>query len=106
MTRTVPVLARVAVLALALSLFAAAPALAGAPTVELYVTSWCPYCKKAAQYFKSKGIKVKEMNIEMDPLAALRYKRYNARGVPLAVINGTPVAGYSVQAYEKALGGK
>lgn len=106
MSSTVSALARAALFALVVSLFATAPALAGSPTVELYVTSWCPYCKKAESYFKAKGIAVKEMDIEKDAGAALRYQRYGVRGVPLAVIGGKPVAGYSVEEYDKALRGE
>ena len=34
--------------------------------VELYITSWCPYCKKAIEYFESRGIKYKAYDIEKD----------------------------------------
>ena len=33
----------------------------------------------------------------------MRYKRYGGRGVPLVMINGTAIAGYSVAEFEKAL---
>ena len=39
--------------------------------MEIYGTSWCPYCKKAATYFKSKGITAKEFDIETDAAAAM-----------------------------------
>ena len=52
MSRTVSALTRSLTLAAILVLGAAAlPALAQ-PPVELYVTSWCPYCQKAASYFR------------------------------------------------------
>jgi glutaredoxin-like YruB-family protein len=105
MSRSVSTLALALALALALSA-AARPALAGPPAVDLYVTSWCPYCKKAASYFKSKGVPVRELDIEKDAAAALRFKQYGARGVPLAVIGGKPVAGYSIEEYDRALNGK
>ena len=28
--------------------------------VELYTTSWCPYCKKARDFFRSRGISFTE----------------------------------------------
>jgi glutaredoxin-like YruB-family protein len=107
MSRPVFSLARAALLALSLTLcLGALPALAGPPSVELYVTSWCPYCKKAASYFKSKGIPFKEMDVEKDAAAATRFQKYGARGVPLVVIDGKPIAGYSIEEYERALSGK
>ena len=80
------------------------PARAAGPTVELFVTNWCPYCVKAKAYFDAKGIAYTAYDIEKDQAAAKRYMKYGQRGVPLVVINGTAIPGYSVAAYEKALG--
>ena len=72
--------------------------------VELFVTSWCKYCKKARRFFKSRGIPVTEYDIEKDSEAALRKKKLDSRrGVPFAVINGHRIHGYLPSAYEKAL---
>lgn len=90
-------------LLLAVLLLAAAPLFAAGPTVELYVTSWCPYCTKAKAYFDGKGIAYSLYDIDKDAAANLRYKRYGGRGVPLVMINGTAIAGYSVAEFEKAL---
>ncbi len=81
-----------------------APAPAAGPTVELFVTSWCPYCVKAKAYFDAKGIAYTVHDIEKDQAAAARFQKYGQSGVPLVVINGKAIAGYSVAAYEKALG--
>ncbi|MHC1788801.1 glutaredoxin family protein [Solidesulfovibrio sp.] len=90
-------------LALIALLLAAAPLAAAGPVVELYVTNWCPYCTKAKAYFDGKGIAYTMYDIDKDPAANLRFKRYGGRGVPLVMINGTAVAGYSVAEFEKAL---
>lgn len=75
-----------------------------APTVEIYETSWCVYCKKAKQFFRSKGIDFITYNIEKDPQAARRMMAMTQqRGVPFVVINGQGITGYSVAAYEQAL---
>jgi len=72
--------------------------------VELYVTSWCPYCKKAIQYFQSKGIAYKAYDIEKDKQAAARKQELDSRsGVPFAVINGKRIHGYAPKSYAKAL---
>ena len=75
------------------------------PNVELFITSWCPYCKKATNFFRSKGIPFKEYDIEKDKAAARRKKQLDkkGRGVPFALINGNPVHGFSEEAYERAL---
>ncbi len=74
------------------------------PSVELYGTSWCHYCKKASDFFRSRGIPFVEYDIEKDAQAAHRKQQLDSRrGVPLAVINGQPIHGFSTTAYERAL---
>ena len=72
--------------------------------VELYVTSWCPYCKKARNFFISRGIPFSEYDIEKDREAARRKKSLDSRkGVPFAVVNGHKIHGFIAAAYERAL---
>ena len=76
----------------------------GKPTVEIYETSWCGYCKKARQFFRSKGIEFAAYDIEKDERAARRMRALTPhRGVPFVVINGHGIQGYSEKAYEAAL---
>jgi mycoredoxin len=90
------------VLSLALVILAGS-ALAG-HRVELYSTSWCPYCKKARDFFRAKGISVTEYDVEKDREAARRMQQLDGGGgVPFAVIDGRAVRGFSEAAYEKAL---
>ena len=72
--------------------------------VVLYTTSWCPYCRKARDYFRSRGIDFIEYDIEKDKEAAIRKRQLDNRGgVPFAIINGRSIRGFSASAYEKAL---
>jgi glutaredoxin len=72
--------------------------------VELYVTSWCPYCRQATDFFRSRGIRYVLYDIERDHSAARRKKELDPRkGVPFAVINGAKIHGFSEKAYLKAL---
>ena len=74
------------------------------PSVELYTTSWCTYCRKAKAFFRSKGIAFIEYNIEKDTAAQLRMRSLTkSKAVPFAVINGQHIQGYSASAYERAL---
>ena len=76
------------------------------PKVELYTTSWCPYCQKARDFFGSRGISFTEYDIDKDKAAAARKKRLDKKkGVPFAVINGRGIHGWSAAAYEQALKG-
>jgi glutaredoxin len=72
--------------------------------VILYVTSWCKYCKKAKAFLRSRKIAFTEYDIEKDHQAAQRRKELDPRsGVPLAVINGHVLLGFSEASYMKAL---
>ena len=74
------------------------------PEVELYVTSWCPYCTKAKAFFDQRGIDYQVYDIEKDSAAARRKQQLDTgRGVPFAVINGKKVSGWSPRAYQAAL---
>ncbi len=72
--------------------------------VILFGTSWCPYCRKARDFFRARGIDFIEYDIEKDREAAIRKKELDTKGgVPFAIINGRSIHGYSESAYEKAL---
>ena len=74
------------------------------PSVEIYETSWCGYCKKAKDYFRSKGIDFVTYDIDRDQQARSRMQSMtNRMAVPFVVINGQGIPGYSVAAYERAL---
>ncbi len=74
--------------------------------VEIYVTDWCPYCRKAESWFKSRGIPFAAYDIEKDSRAAQRKEDLsNAPGVPLVVICGKQIPGYSPMDFEEAMKG-
>lgn len=82
----------------------AAAAKVKAARVELYTTSWCPYCTKAKTFFKSRGVPFVEYDIEKDPAAASRKGKLDSRrGVPFAVVNGQKIHGYDPDGYARAL---
>jgi len=75
------------------------------PAVELYVTSWCGYCKRARAFLQARGISFQEYDIERDSAAAQRMAIFNPRGgVPVAVIGGQTLIGFHQPSYERALG--
>ena len=75
------------------------------PLVELFTTSWCPYCKRARAYFQGKGVPFTEHDIEKEAGAGARLMALTgSQAVPTAVIGDKLVRGYSPSAYEAALG--
>lgn len=72
--------------------------------IELYSTTWCGYCKKARSFFNERKIEFKEYDVEKDKNASKRHRKLNRRGgVPVAVINGKKIIGFSEASYESAL---
>lgn len=75
------------------------------PSVDIYITSWCPYCKKAMAYLRSNNIAFNAYDIEKDARAKAKKQKLDPRysGVPLTVINGKLLKGFSPRRFEKAL---
>lgn len=84
------------------------PVAAATPQIDLYMTKWCPYCKKAMAFLRKKEIEFNAYDIEQDLDAAARKKKLDPRysGVPLAVINGSTIRGFSEDLYQEALAKK
>jgi len=75
------------------------------PSVDIYITSWCPYCKKAMAYLRSKNINFNTYDIEIDKNAKLKKQKLapGYAGVPLTVINGKILKGFSSSRFDKEL---
>jgi len=79
------------------------------PKVILFSTAWCPSCKTARQYFITRNIRFVELDVEKDPQAGQQYQAitnaYHLRPgvVPLIIVNGRPMQGFSQQQVEAAL---
>jgi len=73
--------------------------------ITLYSTSWCGYCKRARSWFAGAGIPFEEHDIEADPAANAAYKAAGRgySGVPLIVVNGTPVRGFDKAKIERLI---
>lgn len=69
-------------------------------TVEMYITDWCGYCKKAQNYMKSTGIHYVTYDIEKDSAANQRHKELGGRGVPLIIIGSNKMNGFSQETFE------
>ncbi len=85
------------------------PAAMREPKVVIYSTAWCPSCKKAVAFFRGKGIRFLELDVEKDPEAAKQYvavvRKVGLRegAVPVIVVNGKVFQGFSPAQIEQAL---
>jgi len=72
--------------------------------VLLFRTERCPWCHKAAEYFKEHHIEFKEIFVDKDQKAAHEMiKKSGQMGVPVIDIDGTIIVGYDVESIKKAL---
>lgn len=73
--------------------------------VEIYSTPSCPYCVKAKEFFKEKGIKFTEYNVARDQkMAQKMVERTGQMGVPVIDIDGEIVIGFDKSKIEELLG--
>jgi glutaredoxin len=75
--------------------------------IEIYTTSWCHFCRQAKEYFKKKGVSYNEHDVDKSKEAMRRKNEISSSGgVPVTVINGQVINGFSEEVYEAALRGK
>jgi len=76
---------------------------AGQPTVVLYATDWCGYCKAARELFASNGIAYVEHDIEKSAEALNQHRKLGGNGVPLIVVGDDVIKGYNEAALRQLL---
>lgn len=77
-----------------------APAAATGP-VTLYVTSWCPYCRKARAYLNARGISFREIDVETPSGKTAFAPVKGSGGVPVLTQGNRRIQGFSPQAYDQ-----
>ena len=64
------------------------------PKVVIYTTGWCPYCLRARELLKSKGVAIEEIDVDARPEARTEMTaRSGRRTVPQIFIGETHVGG-------------
>ena len=62
--------------------------------VELYTTSWCPFCVRAKQLLNSKNVAFEDTDVDREPQQrAVMMQRGGGRTVPQIFINDHAVGG-------------
>jgi glutaredoxin 3 len=64
-------------------------------TVEIYSSFWCPYCYRAKNLLKGKGVEFKEIEVDNDPKLREEMTRRagGRRTVPQIFIDGRHIGG-------------
>ena len=85
---------------------AGAPAAAG-KGVTLYSAVWCGYCKQAKAWLGSHGVAYTNVDIDAPGgTAALAQASGGGGGVPVLVVDGRTLNGFSAGAYDAAFTGR
>lgn len=76
-------------------------------TVTMYTTAVCPYCIRAKQILKAKGVaEIQEIRVDLDPAERVRMmERTGRRTVPQIYIGDTHVGGHDDMVALDARGG-
>lgn len=78
---------------------------ASTPSITVYSTPTCPYCKMAKEYLKSKNQTYTEVDVAADPAKADEMiKKSGQMGVPVIDIGGTIIVGFDKPKINAALG--
>lgn len=63
--------------------------------VIMYSTRWCPYCKKAREYFKRHQFSYVEYDIEASAKNLDNFRALNGNGVPLILAGNRRMQGFT-----------
>ncbi len=75
------------------------------PSVELFTTRWCPYCQRAREYLRARGVPFVEHDIEQDRAARERkIALTGSEAVPTLVIGERVIVGFRPADIDRALG--
>ena len=73
--------------------------------VEIFVTSWCPYCSKLEAFLRKNNVAFTRYDIEKNPKGKKIYKTLGGSGIPVTRIGGKDVVrGYKPDVLKKKLG--
>ncbi|WP_303905235.1 DUF4124 domain-containing protein [Thiohalomonas denitrificans] len=76
---------------------------AGQPKVVMYGTEWCGICKKARAYLGRNSISYTEYDVEKSARGKRDYRRMNGSGVPIFLVGGQRLNGFSEERFERLL---
>lgn len=73
--------------------------------VVLFSSSSCPWCSRAKNYLRKKGVKVKEVKVDKNSEAAQDVVRMTGqKSVPVLLIGSKKVVGFNKSKIDRLLG--
>ena len=75
------------------------------PTVVVFTTPTCSWCRVVKQHLKKHNIRFKEIDVSKDERAARdMVRRTGQQGVPVTLIQNRPVVGFNKEQINRLLG--
>lgn len=74
-----------------------------ATRVVMYGTETCPYCAKARDYLRERGIAFADYDVQKSPAAREAFGKLGGKGVPLILIGNRRIDGFMAPVYDDAL---
>lgn len=76
---------------------------AGSKQVDIYVTSWCGYCRKLESFLKAKSIPYTRHDIEKSSSARQAHLKLGGGGIPVVKVGSDIIRGFSPEAILRSL---
>jgi glutaredoxin len=74
-------------------------------SITVYVTSWCPHCKRARRWLERNGIAHTVLDVGKSDAAKRAMRKVNPRGgVPTFVVDGRVMVGFSPSGLRRVIG--
>lgn len=71
--------------------------------VVMYGTSTCPFCAKARDYLRERGVAFADYDIQESAAAREAFGKLDGKGVPLILIGDRRIEGFAPPVYDEAL---
>lgn len=73
-------------------------------SVTVYSTPTCPYCVRAKEYLRARGVNYRDVDVSRDRAAAMEMiQKSGQMGVPVVDIGGEIVVGFQPKVFDKLL---
>lgn len=83
-----------------LSIVDSPPAATAPEKLRMFVTQWCPTCKKAKAWLRQRGTPFEELDVETSAQAKAEYDRAGGRAVPLILLGRERMTGFDARRLE------
>jgi glutaredoxin len=74
------------------------------PAIVMYSAAWCGVCKKAKDYFAKNNVRFTEYDVDTNATGKAFYAKRTKKSVPVFLVDGNEMSGFSTSRFNKLLG--